>query len=81
MGTMARRPNRRTTPRRQAHTRPLNLGGHWRADGAPKNAYLSRDEALMVADERRRATGADLEVYRCDVCDAWHMGGSRGREG
>ena len=27
-----------------------------------------------MADERRRMSGADLNVYRCDFCPAWHMG-------
>ncbi|MGA2472534.1 MAG: hypothetical protein ABSG39_03435 [Acidimicrobiales bacterium] len=36
-------------------------------------------EALAMADERRREAGADLSVYRCDFCGAWHMGNSGGR--
>jgi hypothetical protein len=33
-----------------------------------------------MADERRRESGADLNVYRCDFCAAWHMGSSGGRD-
>jgi len=56
------------------------LGAHWRADGAPKTSYSSRGEAQVAADERRRESGAELNVYQCDHCHAWHMGKSGGRE-
>jgi hypothetical protein len=78
---MPRRTNRRNDPRRKATTeRPPSLGAHWRADGAPKTSYRSEREALAMADERRRESGADLNVYRCDFCAAWHMGSSGGRD-
>jgi hypothetical protein len=32
-----------------------------------------------MADERRRDSGAELNVYRCDFCSAWHMGKAAGR--
>jgi hypothetical protein len=35
---------------------------------------MSRGEALSVAEERSHETGAQLEVYRCSVCSAWHLG-------
>ena len=75
---MARRNRPRSDPAR-SH-RPLSLGSHWRADGAPKTAYGSQGEALGVADERRQDTGVELSVYRCDFCSAWHMGNAAGRE-
>jgi hypothetical protein len=53
---------------------------HWRADGAPKSAYRSQGEALSVADERRQESGVDLNAYRCEVCSAWHLGNSDGRD-
>ena len=56
------------------------LGPHWRADGAPKTRYRSRGEAQVAADERRLESGADLAVYRCDFCGAWHMGNRMGRD-
>lgn len=63
---------------RHAHSdRPLSLGTHWRSDGAPKASYGSESEAWSVADERRAETGVVLNVYRCDVCHAWHMGRDR----
>jgi len=34
---------------------------------------------LAVAEERRAETGADLSVYRCEFCSAWHMGNAEGR--
>jgi len=57
---------------------PRRLGPHWRADGAPKAAYLTQGEALSVAEERRHETGVELSVYRCDVCAGWHMGSRDG---
>ena len=74
--------------RRRAHLRqpptdggsPRRLGPHWRADGAPKAAYVTQGEALSVADERRRETGVELSVYRCEVCAGWHMARDTGRD-
>jgi hypothetical protein len=60
--------------------RPRRLGPHWRADGAPKAAYVTQGEALLVADERRRETGVELSVYQCEVCAGWHMGREPGRD-
>lgn len=80
MGLMARRTNRRSTPGRGGVApRTPSFGSHWRADGNPKTAYRSQAEALAMADWRRQESGADLSVYRCDVCSAWHMGKAGGR--
>ncbi len=80
MGCMARQRKRRVDSKRDGVTpRPPSLGSHWRADGTPKTAYRSQSEALAMADERRRVSGADLNVYRCEFCPAWHMGNSGGR--
>ncbi len=49
-------------------------GSHWRADGAPKTAYATQHDALTAALIRRQESGAQLNVYRCDICAAWHMG-------
>ena len=77
---MPRRTNRKHSTRRDADLRkPPSLGSHWRADGTPKTAYRSQGEALAMADERRRISGTDLSVYRCDFCPAWHMGTTGGR--
>jgi hypothetical protein len=74
---MARRRRARLSVRPPADGR-RRLGPHWRADGAPKAAYLTQGEALSVAEERRRETGVELSVYRCDVCAGWHMGSRDG---
>ena len=80
MDRMARRTNRRDATRRPAPAeRAPSLGAHFRADGTPKVAYGSQGEALAVADERRAETGADLSVYRCGFCSAWHMGNAGSR--
>ena len=77
---MARRHKRREA--RPETLKPTISGRrpHWRADGAPKVAYGSRAEALTVAEERQQESGTDLEVYRCHVCHAWHMGTNRGSD-
>jgi hypothetical protein len=59
----------------------MNLGSHWRADGAPKTSYGSEGEAMGVADEQRQDFGVDLNVYRCTFCSGWHMGNAGGRDG
>jgi hypothetical protein len=78
---MARRSSRRRASRRDSEGfRIPSLGAHWRADGAPKKAYRSQGEAQAAADDRRLESGADLDVYCCDFCQAWHMGNRVGRE-
>ena len=57
----------------------MRLGSHFRADGRPKTAFSSQREAAAAADERRRESGAQLHVYQCEVCAAWHMGTPRSR--
>jgi hypothetical protein len=57
--------------------RVAGLGSHWRADGLPKTAYASQADALTAALVRRQESGAELNVYRCDVCSSWHMGNPR----
>jgi len=76
MGPMPRRNTPRGAQRRETDngTRMAGLGSHWRADGAPKTAYRSQSDALTAALVRRQEAGVELNVYRCDVCSAWHMG-------
>jgi hypothetical protein len=74
-----RKARRRGSPGRTGPEERPNPGSHWRADGVPKAAYRSQTEALSVADERRHDSGLELNVYRCDVCSAWHMGNAEGR--
>jgi hypothetical protein len=45
-----------------------------RRDGTPKTAYMSRGEALSVAEEWSRENGLRLDAYACTVCSAWHLG-------
>jgi hypothetical protein len=59
---------------------PQSHRSHWRADGAPKTAYRSQRDALSAADERRQESGVDLNVYRCEICSAWHLGGAERHE-
>ncbi len=67
--------------RREKAHRPVSLSlTHWRADGRPKMAYPSQSEALVAADVRAKEAGVELNVYRCDFCGSWHMGGAAGRE-
>jgi hypothetical protein len=39
-----------------------------------KAAYMSRGEALSVAEEQSLESGLQLEVYQCAECSAWHLG-------
>ncbi len=80
MTGMPRRHTSRTRSRRdQDDQRPSGLGAHARRDGTAKTAYMSRGEALSVAEERSRESGLRLDVYQCAVCSAWHMGSPPGR--
>ena len=76
---MPRRNSARRSQGQQTHDdrRVAGLGSHWRADGLPKAAYASQGDALTAALVRRRDSGVELTVYRCDVCSAWHMGNAR----
>ena len=74
-GAMPRRHTSRTTPARaRDDSRPPGVGAHSRRDGTAKTPYMSRGEALSVADERLHEAGVQLDVYCCGVCGAWHLG-------
>lgn len=78
---MPRRSSRKKTSSRDTRVyRAPSLGAHWRGDGTPKTSYDSQTEAHAAADDRRIESGADLDVYLCDFCQAWHMGNRAGRE-
>jgi hypothetical protein len=81
-GRVPRRNNARREegPQTQASPRTSSLGSHWRADGLPKSAYATQGDALTAALIRRQDSGVELNVYRCDVCSAWHMGKPQRRE-
>ena len=81
-GRVPRRNNTRREegPRTEGTHRTSSLGSHWRADGLPKSAYANQGDALTAALVRRQESGVELNVYRCDVCSAWHMGNPQRRE-
>jgi len=68
---------------RKQHARPRDpeAGGgrrqHWRADGAPKVAFRSADEANRAAFQARLEHGVDLDPYRCGICSHWHLANRR----
>jgi hypothetical protein len=74
MAVMPRRNISRTPARRAVDPRPSGPGSHRRRDGTTKAAYVSRGEALSVAEEQSLESGLELEVYRCAECSAWHLG-------
>lgn len=75
MAVMPRRHTSRTPSRRaEDDVRPSALGSHRRRDGTSKTAYMSRGEALSVAEEWSHENGLELDAYRCTVCSAWHLG-------
>ena len=65
---MAKRRQRRPTPP------PAPSSGHFRREGVPKNRYGSQKEAADAAHLRWVLDRVELDVYRCDMCDGWHMG-------
>jgi hypothetical protein len=80
-GHVPRRNNARKAQGKHtgATDRIASLGEHWRADGLPKTGYAKQTDALTAALMRRQESGVELNVYRCDVCAAWHMGNIRTR--
>jgi hypothetical protein len=68
---------------RRQHHRPHDpdAGGggreHWRADGAPKVAFGSADEANRAALQARLEHGVDLDPYTCGICGHWHLANRR----
>ena len=56
-------------------TRPVGrVTSHFTRDGAPKNAYRTRAEAMSAAQLAWTLNGVELDTYRCDSCFQWHMG-------
>jgi len=50
---------------------------HWRADGAPKTAYASVDDANRYGLQALLEDGVQLEPYVCGICRQWHVGNRR----
>ena len=69
-GGMGRRRHKRP-----AHT-PLSIQGatHWKADGSAKRRFATEREAADGAQLQWVEHGIELNVYRCDFCQGWHMG-------
>ena len=68
--------------RKPAHQRRHPDGGggareHWRADGAPKTAYSSADDANRYGLQALLEDGVQLEPYVCGICGHWHLGNRR----
>lgn len=69
---------------RRGHRRPgmprgTGPGGgagreHWRSDGQPKSRFASQDQANRASLQLRLEEGADLDPYRCSLCNGWHLG-------
>jgi hypothetical protein len=60
--------------RRRPTPPPPPAPGHFRRDGAPKNRYATEREAADAAHLRWVLDKVELDVYRCDLCNGWHMG-------
>jgi hypothetical protein len=58
----------------------LQLGSHWRADGAPKTGFRSQVDAQRAANVRQIESGTILNAYSCDFCSLWHLGSAQARE-
>ena len=44
-----------------------------RSECGRKRRYDSEEEARASAAQRARATGRELDVYRCTWCRGWHL--------
>lgn len=73
-GSVAKRRVRRPAPP------PLPASGHFRRDGVPKTRYPTEREAKDAAHLRWVLDKVELDTYRCELCDGWHMG-KRFRDG
>jgi hypothetical protein len=65
----------RRRAQRREH-RPLSIQGatHWKADGTAKRRFSSERDATDGAQLQWVEHGVELNVYRCDFCNGWHMG-------
>ena len=51
-----------------------------RADGSPKQGYLSKRDAKRVShlvSARQQYAGNAIHIYRCPECRCWHVGHER----
>jgi len=64
---------RRRRPRLE--TRPLGrVASHFTKEGTPKQSYRTQNEAKQAAQVAWTINRVDLQTYRCDYCNQWHMG-------
>jgi hypothetical protein len=63
-------------PRRLERRPPSRSSAHFKRDGTPKKAYRTQQEARSAAQLAWTLDGVDLNTYRCDHCNQWHMGKS-----
>ena len=54
--------------------RPSRRSQHMSKRGKPKHGYATRDEAETARIEMTYKTGYAFKLYRCPVCDAFHIG-------
>lgn len=47
---------------------------HIGANGRPKVAYATRNDALIQARRMSQRDGSSMGVYQCDTCAHWHVG-------
>ena len=59
-------PKNRITPSRKC-------GWCTGSDGAPKDTYRTRNEAVTRADIIYQEKGVDLKVYECRHGEGWHL--------
>ena len=56
-------------------TRPVGrVAAHFTRDGTPKAAYRTEREAASAAQLAWTLNGVDLNSYRCEYCNQWHIG-------
>ncbi len=73
----ARRGGKRQLVRRTDGLHGPPAREHWRADGSPKTAYASQDDANRFSFQLRLEQGLELDPYVCRTCGSWHLGNPR----
>jgi len=49
------------------------MRAHFKADGTPKRRYGTEREARDLAQLQWVEHQVDLDAYRCEMCDGWHL--------
>lgn len=50
------------------------MASHFTKEGTPKQSYRTQNEAKQAAQVAWTINRVDLQTYRCDYCNQWHMG-------